>query len=101
MKEGNDRNVERKTNFTNTSRLTITPIKQLSIVADFSYRFYQNRTTNRAASFTYRDYPGEPLRWYGTQTRGRRRLWFGCRRKRHDRTRQHSPLLYGECFRNL
>lgn len=66
MKEGNDRNVERKTNFTNTSRLTITPIKQLSIVADFSYRFYQNRTTNRAASFTYRDYPGEPLRWYGT-----------------------------------
>lgn len=66
MKEGNDRNVERKTNFTNTSRITITPIKQLSIVGDFSYRFYQNRTTNRSTCITYRDYPGEPLKYYGS-----------------------------------
>ncbi|MCM1348898.1 MAG: TonB-dependent receptor [Firmicutes bacterium] len=55
--EGSHRNTNRKTDFTNTTRLTITPIKQLSIVGDFTYRFYQTRNTHRTNNMYYREYP--------------------------------------------
>ena len=62
--EGSHRNLNRKTDFTNTTRLTITPIKQLSIVGDFTYRFYQTRNTHRANNMYYREYPDGPLGSY-------------------------------------
>lgn len=62
--EGNHRQIKRKTDFTNTTRLTINPIKQLSIVGDFTYRFYQTRNTLRSNNFSYREYPGGDLGYY-------------------------------------
>ena len=64
--EGKDRNMDRKTNFTNTSRLTINPIKQLSIVGDFSYRFYQARNTGRSTNLGFRSNPGDEIGYYTT-----------------------------------
>lgn len=58
------RNTKRSTDFSNTSRLTITPISQLSVVADFTYRFYQNRNTQRRNRVPYRQYPGQEMQYY-------------------------------------
>lgn len=57
---GGHRNTNRRTDFTNTTRLTITPIKQLSVVGDFTYRYYQTRNTHRTNNFTYMEYPDGP-----------------------------------------
>lgn len=62
--EGSHRNTNRKTDFTNTTRLTITPIPQLSIVGDFTYRFYQTRNTNRRNNMEYRQTPDGPMEAY-------------------------------------
>lgn len=64
--EANNTNLQRKTDFSNTSELTITPVKGLSIVANFTYRFHQNRNTSRTTNFTYRRYPGADLEKYDT-----------------------------------
>ena len=45
--EGSHRNVERSTDFSNTTRLVIKPIKSLSLTADFTYRLYQTRNTSQ------------------------------------------------------
>ena len=55
---GYNTNIDRKTDFANTTELTITPVKQFSIVGNFTYRFHQNRNTNRSTNMTYSDYPG-------------------------------------------
>ena len=57
---GNDynTNVDRKTDFSNTTELTIKPVKQFSLVGNFTYRFHQNRNTNRSTNMVYSDYPG-------------------------------------------
>lgn len=54
------------TDFSNTSRLTITPIKPLSVTADFTYRFYQARNTSRSNPMPYREYPGADMAYYNT-----------------------------------
>ena len=64
--EAKNTNLQRKTDFSNTSELTITPVKGLSIVANFTYRFHQNRNTSRTTNFTYRRYPGAELEKYDT-----------------------------------
>ncbi len=64
--EGSHRNTNRKTDFTTTTRLTITPIKQLSIVADFTYRFYQTRNTHRTNNIFYREVPDGPIGSYAS-----------------------------------
>ena len=64
--EGKNTNFQRKTDFANTSELTITPVKGLSIVANFTYRFHQNRNTSRTTNLTYRRYPGAELEKYDT-----------------------------------
>ena len=64
--ESNNKNVNQKTDFANTSELTLTPVKGLDIVGNFTYRFHQNRITNRRTNFTYRRYPGAPLEKYDT-----------------------------------
>ena len=64
--EGSHRNVNRKMDFSNTSRLVITPFKQLSITADFTYRFFQTRNTSRSQNMEYRVYPDGPMGAYTT-----------------------------------
>lgn len=66
LNEGTHRNVERRSDFTNTSRLVITPFKTLSITGDFTYRLYQDRNTSRSSEFNYREYPDGPLLAYDT-----------------------------------
>ena len=63
---GNNINLERKSDFSNTTELTITPVKQFSIVGNFTYRLHQNRDTNRSTNFIYSDYPGK----FGSYTTG-------------------------------
>lgn len=55
---GDNMNIDRKTDFSNTTELKITPVKQFSIVGNFTYRFHQNRDTNRSTNLLYSDYPG-------------------------------------------
>lgn len=66
LMDNSHRNTNRKTDFTNTTRLTINPIKQLSIVGDFTYRFYQTRNTHRSNPIWYREYPDSELKPYDT-----------------------------------
>lgn len=64
--EGSHRNVERSNDFSTTTRLVITPIKQLSLTADFTYRWYQERNTSRSNNIYYREYPDAELGVYAT-----------------------------------
>ncbi len=52
--------------FSNTSRLVITPIKPLSITADFTYRLYQTRNVSRSNPMPYREYPDTEMEFYST-----------------------------------
>lgn len=64
--EGSHRNVERRTDFSNTTRLVIKPIKSLSLTADFTYRLYQTRNTSRSNNMSYREYPDAEMSVYAT-----------------------------------
>ncbi len=64
--EGSHRNVNRASDFSNTTRLVVTPIKPLSITADFTYRQYQTRNSSRSNNMYYREYPDGPLGEYAT-----------------------------------
>ena len=69
---GNDKNVnlDRKMDFANTTELKITPIKQLTITANYTYRFHQNRNTNRSTALVYSQYPGVLATYTGKGTAG-------------------------------
>ena len=69
---GNDKNVniDRKLDFANTTELKITPIKQLTITANYTYRFHQNRNTNRSTALVYSQYPGVLATYTGKGTAG-------------------------------
>lgn len=60
------RNVQRTTDFTNMTQVVITPVKSLSLTADFTYRLYQNRNTARTNPYYYREVPDGPLLSYAT-----------------------------------
>ena len=60
------RNVERSTDFTNTTRLVYAPIRELSFTGDFTYRQYQSRNTSRSNVMYYREYPDGELLSYAT-----------------------------------
>ena len=64
LSEGKNKNIERKTDFANTSELVITPVKGLSVTANFTYRFHENRNTNRRTKFAYRRYPEAAIEYY-------------------------------------
>ncbi|GAB6008235.1 SusC/RagA family TonB-linked outer membrane protein [Dysgonomonas reticulitermitis] len=64
--EGSHRNIDRANDFSNTTRLVITPIKSLSLTADFTYRLYQTRNTSRSNNMYYREYPDTELGVYAT-----------------------------------
>ena len=55
---GKHTNVDRRNNFATTTELTITPVKQLEIKANFTYQFNNLRNTNRAVNTTYSTVPG-------------------------------------------
>ena len=64
--EDSHRNVERGTDFSNTTRLVYSPIKELSFTGDFTYRLYQTRNTSRSNPMYYREYPDGELLSYAT-----------------------------------
>lgn len=64
--EGKDVNVRNKSDFANTAELRLTPVKGLSIVANYTYRLHQTRSTSRQTNFEYREYPGAELDHYTT-----------------------------------
>lgn len=65
--EGSHRNLERNMSFVNTSRLIVTPIKQLSITGDFSYKFDQDRNYWRSNHLNFRMYPDSEMDFYGLE----------------------------------
>lgn len=64
--ENSHRLVDIVTDFSNTSRLTITPMKELSVTADFTYRLYQTRNVSRSNPLPYREYPDAEMAYYNT-----------------------------------
>ena len=64
--EGSHRNVERSTDFANTTRLVVKPVRTLSLTADFTYRLYQSRNTSRSNNMYYREYPDAEMGVYAT-----------------------------------
>ena len=52
--------------FATTTRLVLKPLEELTITGDFTYRFYQGRTTARGNSIDYRVFPGGPMESYTT-----------------------------------
>jgi TonB-linked SusC/RagA family outer membrane protein len=66
LNEGTHRNVDLNTDFTNTSRLVLKPLRTLSFTGDFTYRFYQSRNTSRSSPMWYREYPDADLASYAT-----------------------------------
>lgn len=66
LNENTHRNLDKKINFANTTRLVIKPIQQLSVTGDFTYRFYQTQHTGRTSELWYREYPDAPLASYNT-----------------------------------
>lgn len=64
--EGSHRLTNIATDFANTSRLVVTPMKALSVTADFTYRLYQSRNTSRSNHLYYRQFPDAELEAYST-----------------------------------
>lgn len=64
--QGKSPSTQRKTDFTNTTKVTYTPIKQLTFSADFTYRFFQNRKTARTSPLPYRVYPDDEMSYYAS-----------------------------------
>lgn len=63
---GKSPSTKRRTDFTNTTRVNYSPIKQLTFSADFTYRFFQNRNTTRRVNLPYRTYPDQEMQYYVT-----------------------------------
>lgn len=57
---GNDKNInlENKTDFSNTAEIRITPVKQFTVTANYTYRLHQNKETNRVTNLEYVSAPG-------------------------------------------
>lgn len=66
LNENTHRNLDVGRDFSNTTRLVVKPIEQLSITADFTYRFYQTQSTSRSSELWYREYPDSELASYNT-----------------------------------
>lgn len=66
LNEGTHRNEDRRSDFSNTTRLVISPFKTLDITGDFTYRLYQDRNTSRSSAMYYREYPDGELLSYAT-----------------------------------
>jgi TonB-linked SusC/RagA family outer membrane protein len=58
MEKDGHRNVDKNQTFTNTTEFTLTPVKGLSIVGNFTYKMNNNRTMNRVVNGSYSASPG-------------------------------------------
>ena len=58
MEKDGHRNVDKNQAFTNTTEFTLTPVKGLSIVGNFTYKMNNNRTMNRVVNGSYSESPG-------------------------------------------
>ena len=54
----NNHNIEKKDQFSNTVELSLNPVKQLEVKANYTYTFYTSATTNRWTKFSYSEDPG-------------------------------------------
>ncbi|MCQ2164241.1 MAG: TonB-dependent receptor [Bacteroidales bacterium] len=63
--EGTDRNLQRRTDFTNTTQLVIKPVEQFSLTGNFTYRQQQNMENNRNFHIPYRSSPDQEMQYYG------------------------------------
>ena len=61
---GKNYNYDKHNDFTNTTEIRITPVKQFNIVANYTYRNYTTSYTNRQTKFDYREYPDGPIQYY-------------------------------------
>ena len=52
-------NIEKRTDLANTTELTVTPFKGLTLKANYSYRTYNNHDTHRRNLIEYSQVPGE------------------------------------------
>lgn len=59
LSENKNKHIERKNDFANTTEINITPIKQLRITGNFTFRKRRNHTTARQTNFTYKQYPDD------------------------------------------
>ena len=64
--EGKARNQQNRSDLSNTTELKITPFKDLTITANYTYRLYQNRNQYRSVNFKYRQYPDADFEYYTT-----------------------------------
>lgn len=64
MDQGLHPGKKNKTDVMTMSRLNITPIKQLTISGDFTYRFQQNRNMTRSNNIPYRQTPDGDMKYY-------------------------------------
>ncbi len=62
--EAKDVNYNRRSDFANTTELTIKPFKGMSIVGNFTYRLNQSRDTSRRTKLPYRQYPDTDMQYY-------------------------------------
>jgi len=66
LADDTQKNIQKRNDFSNTTQLVITPVRPLSITANFTYRLYQNLNTYRTTNFSWRRYPEAELEWYTT-----------------------------------
>lgn len=52
-------NLQKREDFTNTTELTIQPVKQFTLKANYTYRTYKNHDTHRRNTIEYSQYPGQ------------------------------------------
>lgn len=52
-------NVQKRTDLANTTELTVTPFKNFTLKANYSYRTYNNHNTHRRNLIEYSQFPGE------------------------------------------
>lgn len=61
------KNIDKVNNISTTFEVKITPIKQLEIVGNYTYTYYNKSTTNRSVNAVYSQHPGK----YVTMTTGK------------------------------
>ena len=54
-----NKNIERKDQFSNTAEITLNPFKQLEVKANYTYTYYGSATTHRWVEYQYSEYPGQ------------------------------------------
>ena len=62
----NNLNIQKRTDLTNTTELVLTPLKGLSLRANYTYRTYNNHDTHRRNVLTYSQYPGVTATYQNT-----------------------------------